>query len=316
MPWKRRARFSLLLAIAFLAGCAGPSQLETPGVAVQNGVTARTTDLLYVSDLGSNSVDFFTYPALKAVGTLTGFGSVAGVCSNKAGDVFVVDEAGPVVVYAHGGTKPLRKLQIRGAPYGCAIDPVTGNLAVTNLSALLYGTITIYAHAKGNGKIYEDYKVGTTDFCAYDDKGNLFVDGSNLSAQFVLLELPKGGHVFHTYSLTRSVKSAGGVQWDGKYVVISDRGASMIYRTTTTGKVAQVVRLKGGPQVDGFWLAGASLIGPNAQSGGAVAFWRYPAGGAPIKTMREFLEPYAATISASAGTLRPESADSADSFRN
>jgi hypothetical protein len=271
----RRARFSLWAPIA---GCSGPAQLPVPRLALcDGGVAARSTDLLYVSDLGSNSVDYFTYPALKAVGTLTGFGSVAGVCSNQAGNVFVVDEAGPVVVYAHGGTKPIRKLQIRGAPYGCADDPVTGNLAVTNMSAVLYGTITIYTHAKGKGKIYEDYKVGTTDFCAYDGKGNLFIGGSNLSAQFVLLELPKGGRGFRTYSLTRMVKNAGGVQWDGKYVAISDRGAGVIYRTTTTGKVAQVVRLKDGPQIDGFCLAGATLFGPNAQSGGAVDFSHYSA---------------------------------------
>jgi len=45
------------------------------------------------------------------------------------------------------------------------------------------------------------------------------------------------------------------------------------------------------PRVNGFWLEGSTLIGPNAQSGGAVAFWHYPAGGAPSKTMRQFLEP-------------------------
>jgi hypothetical protein len=290
--------------------------LPVPSLALRDGgVAARSTDLLYVSDLGSNSVDYFTYPQGKAVGTLTGFGSVAGLCSNEAGDVFVVDEAGPVAVYSHGGTTPIRKLATRGAPYGCAVDPGTGNLAVTNLSAVLYGTIAIYAHGKGKAKIYEDYKVGTTDFCGYDDKGNLFIDGSNLSAQFVLLELAKGGRGFRTYSLTQMVENAGGVQWDGKYVAISDRGAGVIYRTTTTGKVAQVVRLKGGPQIDGFWLAGATLIGPNAQSGGAVDFWHYPAGGPPSKTMRVFLDPLGVTVSASAGTLTPESADSADSLR-
>ncbi len=299
-----------------LAACAAPAQLPAPSVALgAGGVAARSTDLLYVSDLGSNSVDYFTYPAGKAVGKLTGFGSVAGLCSNKAGDVFVVDEAGPVVVYAHGGTSPIRKLTTRGAPYGCAVDPGTGNLAVTNLSAVLYGTIALYSHAKGKAKVYEDYQVGKTDFCGYDDHGNLFIDGSNLSGQFVLLELPKGGHGFRTNSLTRMVKDAGGVQWDGKYVAISDRGAGVIYRTATTGKVAQTVRLKGGPQIAGFWLAGATLIGPNAQSGGAVAFWHYPAGGAPSKTMRDFLDPISVTVSASAGTLTPQWVDSTDSFR-
>src|SRR5580693_7122481 len=88
---------------------------------------AAEQNLLYVSDIGTNSVDVYPYPTGKLVGKLTGFGSVAGLCADKSGDVFVVDEAGPVDVYAHGGSSPIRRLTTTGAPYGCAADPSTGN---------------------------------------------------------------------------------------------------------------------------------------------------------------------------------------------
>ena len=89
---------------------------------------AKGSSLLYVSDLGTNAVNIYTYPGGALTGKLAGFGSVAGLFSDKAGDVFVVDEAAPVQMFAHGGTSPLRKLDATGAPYGCAIEPVIGIL--------------------------------------------------------------------------------------------------------------------------------------------------------------------------------------------
>jgi hypothetical protein len=285
-------------AIVMLAACTAPAQVITPSQVPADAVAlGRSQDLLYVSDLGANAVYFYTYPTGKLMGKLTGFGSVAGLCADKAGDVFVVDEAGPVDVYAHGGSSPIRRLTTTGAPYGCAVDPNTGNLAVTNLSSVLYGTIAIYAKAKGKPREYPDNAVDSTYFCGYDDNGNLFIDGWNRSAQFILLELPKGGRGFRTYMLTRTVEKPGGVQWDGKYVAIGDQGAGLIYRAGSTGKVAQTVTLKKGANVEQFWIAGTTLIGPNAQSGGTVPFWRYPAGGSPTKTINGFLYPVGVTVS-------------------
>jgi DNA-binding beta-propeller fold protein YncE len=258
---------------------------------------AVSQDLLYVSDLGTNAVDIFSYPAGKPAGKLTGFGSVAGLCVDKAGDVFVVDEAGPVVMYAHGGTSPIRKLETTGAPYGCAVDPVTGNLAVTNLSSYIYGTIAIYAKAKGNPHVYKDTAVDSTYACSYDGGGNLFVDGWNRSASVILLKLAKGGKTFRTFLLGKSVKNLAGVQWDGKYVVVGDRGAGQVYRIDTSGKIDQTIKLKSGANVELFWLVGSTLIGPNAQNRGSVPYWRYTAGGSPVKTLTGFTYPIAAAVS-------------------
>jgi hypothetical protein len=265
------------------------SSWTTPGAAGKN--------LLYVSDIGTNSVDVYPYPAGKLVGKLTGFGSVAGLCANKSGDVFIVDEAGPVDVYAHGGTSPIRKLTTSGAPYGCAIDSTTGDLALTNLSSYLYGTIAIYPKAMGHPKAYADDSVDSTFFCGYDNAGNLFVDGWNRSADPILLRLAKKGKSFGLYDLNSSDTNPGGVQWDGKYVAVGNRGGGVIYRIDWTGKTAQTVTLKGGLNVAQFWLDGSTLIGPNFQGNGPVSYWHYPAGGSPTKTITGFSEPFGATVS-------------------
>ena len=260
---------------------------------------AVSENLLYVSDIGTNQVDVYPYPSGSLVGKLSGFGSVAGLCVDKAGDVFVVDEAGPVQVFAHGGTSPIRKLTTTGAPYGCAIDPTTGNLALTNLSSYLYGTIAIYPKANGSPKQYADTSVDSTFFCGYDTHGNLFVDGWNRSADPILLKLAKNGKQFGMpFNLNSNDKNPTGVQWDGKYVAVGNRGSGVVYRIDgSTGKTAHTITLKNALNVEQFWLEGSTLIAPNFQVNGAVGYWHYPAGGTATKTLSSFSEPFATTVS-------------------
>jgi hypothetical protein len=253
--------------------------------------------LLYISDLGANAVDIYTYPQGTSVGSLTGFGSVAGLCSDKAGEVFVVDEAGPIVVYAHGGTTPLRKLTTTGAPYGCSVDPVTGNLALTQLSSYSDGAIAVYPKAKGKPAIYRDKQIDATWFCGYDGKGDLFADAWDSFGNLILVELPKSGKALQKYKLAPKFANPGGAMWDGAYVAIGNRGDGVIYRMGATGHVAHTVTLKNGTNVEQFWIGGGTLIGPNAQSPGTVGFWHYPGGGAPFKTLKGFSYPFGATVS-------------------
>lgn len=269
----------------------------TPAAAAHSWMTpeAKSANLLYVSDLGTNEVDVLSYPSGAAVGKLSGFGSVAGLCVDKAGDVFVVDEAGPVQVFAHGGTAPIRKLTTYGAPYGCAVDAVTGNLAVTNLSSYLYGAVTIYSKAKGAPKVISSTEANSTYFCGYDPSGNLYIDGNDHSAAFVLWELGKGKSTLTDLHFTKQIMRPGGVQWDGTYVAVGDYGGGLIYRTKRgTGVVAKTVTLSSGTNVQQAWIDGGTLIG---ESTGEVPYWHYPGGGSPTKTLLGFSEPIAATIS-------------------
>ena len=61
--------------------------------------------LLYVSDVGTFTVHVYTYPALKAAGTLTGFDEPQGLCADSAGNVWVTNtNVYEMREYAHGGT--------------------------------------------------------------------------------------------------------------------------------------------------------------------------------------------------------------------
>jgi hypothetical protein len=297
-----------LYALALAAGAALLSACSANGTAGSSPLpdvrrswvdaVPKSQALLYVSDIATNLVDIFTYPSGAKVGSLSGFGAVAGLCSDKAGDIFVVDEAGPVQMFAHGGTSAIRKLTTTGAPYGCAVDPVTGNLALTNLSSYLYGALDIYPKAKGSPKQYNDpSQIDSTYFCAYDSSGNLYIDGWDRSAKFIFIKLPKGGKSLGVTELNLKTSSPAGVQWDGTYVAMGDKGTGHVYRVTTSGAIKGTVALKGGTNVMAFWLDGSTLIGPNFSGGGPVGVWKYPAGGSPTKTIKGSQEPFAATLS-------------------
>ena len=295
-----RSSLSVAASFAMLTGCAmqgSPVPVNAPVTPAISSTAREATsqDLLYVSDLGTNLVDILTYPGGKLINKLSGFGAVSGLCVDKAGDVFVVDEAGPVQMFAHGGTTPIRKLKTYGAPIGCAVDPVTGNLAVTNVSSYIYGAIAIYAKAKGQPKLIHNSAANSTYYCGYDASGNLFVDGNSHSQPFVLWELPKGKSSLKDLGFSKKVDQPGGVQFDGTYVAVGSFGNGLIYRTKDgTGSVVQTVTLKSGTHVQQFWVQGSTLVG---QDNGQVPYYRYPAGGSPSKEILGLSEPIAAVVS-------------------
>ena len=91
--------------------------------------------MLYASDSSADLVKVFSYPRGKLVGTLTGFQTPQGMCVDKAGNVFITNSgAAQILKYAHGGTTPIATIADPGEhPIGCAISPVNGDLAATNI---------------------------------------------------------------------------------------------------------------------------------------------------------------------------------------
>ena len=314
--WPARA-----IALA-LAGCSGggPPSVSapiTPAAIVEKAQLNRSwmapeakgEDLLYVSDGVSGNVYVLSYPRGKLVGELTGLDGPVGECVDNAGDVFIViQNRAEVYEYAHGGTKPTERLKDRrgerGVPLGCSIDPETGNLAVTNSADYYHpSNVVIYRSARGKPTAYPDPNMSSMHFCAYDGKGNLFVDGYNQTFQPALVELPRGSSTFNDISLNKTIGTSGGVQWDGKHIAIGDvsgpSGTSMIYRFVITGNQgieAGSTALDGADYVVQFWIQGRRVIGGN-EDNGTVAFWSYPAGGMPSKVLSGFSDPVAVTVS-------------------
>jgi hypothetical protein len=283
--------FSLGWAAALLlAACALPSQIAAPSGAEASGSwmssRATTENLLYISDVGTNEVYVYTYPQGELVGKLKGFESPVRDCADSAGNVYITNTAkGTIVEYAHAATKATAIFRDTGfLPIDCSVDPSTHTLAVANdvPSESNESSVAIYEDGESQAKFYRAPNVEAYLFCAYDDAGNLYVDGLDRGYNFVLIELPKGATTFQTIALNQRLKSWGGIEWDGGYVAISD-GASTIYDFAVNGtkaRKARTVLLKHGINVVQFWIDGSTLIGPDGPDGGRhdVGFWNYPHG--------------------------------------
>lgn len=306
---RRLTGLILCAAAAFTAGCGSPaafapqgagsggSPLFTSSAKSWIAPQAKSSDLVYVSD-EIGRVDILSYPSGTLVGKLSGL-SPAGLCSDKAGHVFVTNTIGSdILEYAHGGKKPIATLLDFGFyPEGCSVDPTTGNLAVTNYSNLSQnpGNVAIYAHATGSPTTYSDPAFGFYFFCSYDDKGNLYVDGVNgASTQMEFTELPNGGSSLTNISIDHSIGYPGAVQWDGKHLAFEDTSSDVVYRLKIKGTkahVVQTIHFKGqhGDLLAQFWITGSTIIMPYGnryRQTRNVGFWPYPAGGSPTTTVR------------------------------
>lgn len=281
--------------VAMLAGCGG-SAGGTPAVGYLAAhrvghswmaPSSSSQDLLYVTG-ACGGVCVFAYPSGTLVGELSDSSSPLGECVDKSGDVFVVnfgfeDGTPGVYEYAHGGTSPIAELSDPGYnPESCSVDPTTGNLAVTNDSG---GVVAIYFDAKGDPTDYADPKIEYMSFCGYDDKGNLFVDGSTSNDTFELDELPAGSSEFKSIKLTQAASYPGNIQWAGKYLALADSD-TVIYHVKVSGRKGIVtgttVLNVPGTAVDGqFWIQGGMIVSPYVMSerSNLVGLWKYPAGG-------------------------------------
>jgi hypothetical protein len=336
------------IATAMLAGCAGVSPLQQRFAGSNSAAQLRahgiiglspellrfahserrhswmapdakkTPSLLYVADEDSNDVYVYSYPAGKLKGMLTGFNTPAGMCSNKAGDVFILNGGGTTVeVYAHGGSAPLRTLDLPGYPeLNCTVDPTTGNLALGTLGGSCGDCIAVFADAQGIATTYEPSGQDGIPGCGYDNSGNLFCDayGVEDSATFELFELPEGSYNLTKIAVNYSGLKSGPVQWDGKYLAIGSGATGTIYQlqlSGSTGSVEGSTSLSGTGWVWQFWIAktqggkrvpqGTRIIAPTyaGSDGAEVAYWSYPAGGDPTKTITNeyFSQPDGATLS-------------------
>ena len=329
-----RTTFIAVAASALLAGCSGAN--VTPSNAFQGAAPARLPSLLtgrtpqmraaaafpsfdhswmapdagkqqllYISDNSEQTVSVFTYPFFGLVGTLAGFKLNEGLCVDANADVFVTDAfASNIKEYAHGSITPKTTVKDPGyEPLGCAIDPTTGNLAVSNLqpsSGGGAGNVAVYKGTSGNPVAYYSApSLFRVWFLGYDGKGNLFVDGQSSGSAFDMAELVKGKKTLRHVFLNQSIGAPGGVQWDGKYLAVGDLDAPAIYRFVMMGDKGTrigTVSLNGGGQVVQFWIQSPKVVVPDVGKED-VGVWKYPSGGTALKTLSGFSNPFGATIS-------------------
>jgi len=296
------ARFTntalFVAVLALVPGCGGVTSRNLTPIAMSPSATvaqnvkqprswmlpeAKREDLLYVTSTSfdSGAVDVFSYPRGKQVGAIVLGGEPMGACADRAGNVWITRfRMASAVEYAHGGTTQIGSVNIYpNTPWGCAVDPTTGNLAVTNTE----GSVYVFPNSQGEPGVYTVQGDGWGfTFCTYDDSGDLFAAApySNIA------ELPKGGNEMTNLQLDFSI-NPWSIQWDERDKYLAVAGAkpkgepTTIYHVNvsgTTGSLVGTTLLRGStksypPQ---YWIEGDKILGPK---GNLVESWRYPAGG-------------------------------------
>lgn len=311
----RRAAFSLgAVATLALTGCSNAAPVmpvsgtQQAAAAFASVADAQSGDLLYLTDVAKNDVEVFSYPQDRHVDTLTGFGKPRAECADSLGAVWIADMQGfDVVEYSHGGSKPIAALSTPGAPRGCSVNAKGNTLAVTGgLGGII---LSVYHHDGGrwrDPRTYTDASIKSVSFCAFDARGNLFVDGTGKGHAFRLVELPRGSHSLVDLTVNAPISGAGQMQWDGKNLAVGDDRAtpSVIYQFSVNGSTATSVgstTLNATKSVRQFWIEGSRVIGPDFDA--AVGVWKYPAGGYPVKTISS-VRGYGAAVSLAAGPVK------------
>jgi hypothetical protein len=288
-----------MLSLAFVASlpaCVGSHAFpgaSQSGAQSGNISDASGGDLIYATGYSASGSRTFmlTYPQGELVGSIDM--GAAGLCSDAEGNVYLLSR-NAAIEYPHGGTTSIKTLRIPGAEmYSCAVDPSSGDLAVTfSCPPCGYQDLAIFPHGSGTPT---RYNAPYAYRCAYDGAGNLFLAGGSGTA---ISELPAGSSSFTIITLSQDIGDAGQVQWDGKYITLQDiQAPGGIYRIQVSGSAGTVVsetKFKKYMKWENYsWisLSHGTVLLPFSQHGtqtNQLGIWKYPKGGHPTKIIKKF----------------------------
>jgi hypothetical protein len=275
---------------------------------------AKRGPLLYISDFYNFDVYVYSVPSLKPVGKLTGFLEPEGECSDAHGNVWIANTGNQQMLeFKPGGKSAIDTLaDPLGYPVGCAIDAVTGNLAVANIFGVSgAGGILVYKHASGTPDLYANPNQFYYYFDGYDAKGNLYASGMTSKNVYALSALRLGEKTMASLSIRGGkLYFPGTVLWNGPALVLGDQQcsggtSSCLYEASVSGTTVSVTKkipLADSCDVAQVALHGKQLFGGDYEScthvkSSSIDRWTYPAGGKPTESVTGVYDPIGAAIS-------------------
>jgi len=291
---------------------------DTPSWVAPN--VDASTALLYVSDWDTNDVFIYNYASKAAAGKLAGLRAPYGQCVDATGHVWIAEAGGfEVAEYAHAAQKPTKRLQTGGYPIGCAVNRANGDLAVTNFTAKDgAGNVQIWKGAAGHPTTYTSATLYYLWPPAYDNKGNLFVEGQAKSGAYSIAELVNGGGALRNVSMPgATIHYAGATVWDGKYLGFTDQNSdnkntTVIFRATVSNFSVKIVgRIHLTDSCSHSYAdvmqpfvvpvpgrTPGTVVGGNARCSNRFNYWSFPSGGNPKATLPNApLEPLGQSVS-------------------
>ena len=257
------------------------------------GKIAANIKTMWMSDAGDNNVQIFTFPSGTYIGAAPappeGFAQPQGMCSDKAGDVFVANtSSGTIDEYAGNGTFVKALFDPNEYPVGCAIDPSSGTLAVSNIisSGDNAGGISLYKNASGKPRQLTDPNMIEIYFIAYyGSTGKLFYSGFNNSFDPAISSYVRG--TFNIVPLNgATIGFPGTVAWASKTKSLAiagqaTAGGPTFYHVKADGNVTGATVLACASDycdVDQATVEGKYIVA-------AAGVYAYPAGGDPLYTV-------------------------------
>jgi hypothetical protein len=281
----------------------------------------RAPRLLFISDDGTDDINIYTMPNQVLRGQLTGFSEPQGMCTDASGNIWVTNTGTNQVMQLSRSGSLLKTLSDpTGFPVGCAVNRANNDLAVTNIigNPSGDGNVVVYANSTGTPQTFSTPTVFEYFFPAYDNAGNLYVDGEG-SAGYALTELASGSSTLSPVSVSGgTLFFPGGVNWNSgsSSLILGDQecngaAASCQYSATVSGGVATIsgvtnlLDLSGQPAGD----VDQATVAPQGRfmAGGIISEdtnppssnrWLFPAGGTPTNfNDTTLVEPIGSAIS-------------------
>lgn len=318
------ARAVIVAGGLLLSACGGERQAALPidagsqlrAAAIRHASwmspTAKTASLVvYVAD--GQEVDAYAFKTHALLGQLEIEGANT-LCSDKSGNIWTSAtnrNGSQMLEYAPGGTQPMAEL-FSYAPTGCAVDPKSGDLAVVTWGdSTGKQNLEIYHQARGLPKTYSDAAFQHWNYCAYDNAGNLVIqgyapDGQSGDRIAIYAELQPGQKKLIPVNISTTDADGAGIQWDGTYFLVGYDYDNTMHRYSVHNgqatQIDQIVLQAGQLHLLGFWLHHDTLIADTytIQSDGdyTVGGFPYPAGSPEEDAHLLDIYPYAITVTA------------------
>ena len=277
-----------------------------------HGTIAANVKTLWISDSGDDDVQIFAFPSGTYIGAAPappeGFAQPQGMCSDKAGDVFVANTSDSTIdEYAGSGTFVQALPDPGELPAGCAVDPSSGTLAVSNIISTSdnAGGISLYKNASGSPQQLTDPKMFELLFIAYyGSTGKLYYSGFNNSFDAAISSYVDGK--FKTVRLKgATIGFPGTVAWasENKSLAVGDQdtlGGPTFYHVKANGDVtgSTVLACPSSCDVVQATVEGKYIVAPDVESLNAGVY-PYPGGGKPLFSIdgSDFIEPIGSAVS-------------------
>lgn len=263
----------------------------------------RAPRLLFISDIGTDDVYIFTMPAMTLKGTITGFNEPQGMCSDTSGNIWITNtNAEQILKYSRTGTLLATLTDSYGYPAGCAVDPATGNLAVTDIFGVSgAGQILVFPGGSGTPAVLTNPDGYYYYFAGYGPGSSLWVSGRTFSSNNYILSSCNASSCSTIPISGGTIYFPGAVQWDnaaGTWVafdqVCGNTDAACSYPVSGSGVLGSATTYldyDGGPVCDmaqaviaanGYkYVAGGDYNFRTTTTASASYRWAYPAGGSP-----------------------------------